>query len=140
MDANADQLLKDRGLRVTKIRSALLDALSQYEGARTYSELHNELQDFDRTTLYRNLITLKESGIIHIALETGNDTYYALCPSTCSSDHHSHDHVHFRCDQCQTVTCLDEPVRTQWSLPHYVVREVEITLKGLCPTCRDAQS
>ncbi len=93
---DAANILKNRGLRVTKIRVAVLEALGKSQQALPYGDLQKNLSQFDRTTIYRTLLALMDKGLIHKALEENNESYYALC-SDCTSNLHNHNHVHFKC-------------------------------------------
>ena len=89
---DAANILKNRGLRVTKIRVAVLEALGKSQQALPYGDLQKNLSQFDRTTIYRTLLALVDKGLIHKALEENNESYYALC-SDCTSNLHNHNHV-----------------------------------------------
>jgi len=65
----SEKTLKQFNLRITKIRLAVLDALSTSPAALSYSVLQDALGAFDRTTLYRTLLTLTDHGLIHKAYE-----------------------------------------------------------------------
>ena len=131
---DAAQTLKSHQLRVTKIRLAILDALSQREAAQPYSALQQSLGEFDRTTLYRTLLALIEKGLIHKALEENGEIYYALC-ATCTTHEHRHDHVHFRCTTCGEVTCVHLSEDLKIALPDLHIQELDITAKGTCERC-----
>ena len=127
-------ILKHHGLRVTKIRSALLDQISHSSGAVPLGQLQSVLGSYDRTTLYRTLIALIDHGVIHKAIEDSTDTYYALCDG-CSTTSHHHDHVHFQCSSCGTVRCVDVPTELSVNVPGCQIEALEITAKGVCAEC-----
>jgi Fur family ferric uptake transcriptional regulator len=131
---DAAQILKNRGLRVTKIRVAILDALGEALQALPYGELQKKLSKFDRTTLYRTLLVLIENGFIHKALEENGESYYALC-SDCTSSLHNHNHVHFKCIDCSSVQCLHISKEIGLSIPDISIDSIEITAKGTCSAC-----
>ena len=138
MDAAAT--LKNHNLRVTKIRLAILQALSDDHQAKPYGELLVTLGDFDRTTLYRTLLALIDKGLIHKALEENGESYYAICGgctthTNCTSHAHSHDHIHFKCIDCGTVECLYQRGEIGLSLPGVAIESLEITAKGKCLKC-----
>jgi Fur family ferric uptake transcriptional regulator len=100
---------------------------------------HTEIQEVtkglcDRVTIYRILERLLEEGIIHKIVNIDGVVKYAGCHS-CSEKHHHHHHIHFSCQKCKSVTCLDN-VEPSYKLPkNYKVSEVNFTLSGLCPQC-----
>lgn len=132
---DATDRLKSHDLRVTKIRLAILDSLSQGPRAKPYAELLEALSDFDRTTLYRTLLALMDKGLIHKALEENGESYYALCGG-CTTQAHAHDHIHFKCKECGTVECIQLPTDLNISLPNISVDEINITAKGTCKLCQ----
>ena len=132
---DATSRLKSHGLRVTKIRLAILKALSGGDWAKPYGDLLIILNEFDRTTLYRTLLTLIDKGLIHKALEENGESYYALC-GNCTSTTHHHDHIHFKCMHCDTVKCVHLNQDLEISLPSFYVDEINITVKGTCESCK----
>ena len=135
LNMDAPVILKNRGLKVTKIRVAILKAMGESRQALPYSELQKKLSIFDRTTLYRTLLVMIDKGFIHKALEENGDTYYALC-SSCTSKVHNHNHVHFKCKECSSVQCLYLQNEIGLSIPEISIETIEITAKGTCSLCR----
>ena len=131
---DAANILKNRELRVTKIRVAILEALGEGQQALPYGDLQKNLSQFDRTTIYRTLLALMDKGLIHKALEENNESYYALC-SDCTSNLHNHNHVHFKCNECSSVQCLYISKKVGLSIPEIEIDSIEITVKGICATC-----
>jgi len=127
-------LLKNNGLRVTEIRLALINTLNNSSYALPYDELQQRLSKFDRTTLYRSLLSLMNHGIIHKALEENGQSFYAICHS-CSHHGHDHKHVHFRCIKCQGVQCISMNQNISFSLPNVKVDSIDITARGICGNC-----
>ena len=131
---DAANILKNRGLRVTKIRVAILEALGKSQQALPYGDLQKNLSRFDRTTVYRTLLALMDKGLIHKALEENNESYYALC-SDFTSNLHNHNHVHFKCNECSSVQCLYISKEVGLSIPEIDIDSIEITAKGTCSSC-----
>ncbi len=102
--------------------------------ALSHSEIHKYLEGLcDRVTIYRVLDRLLEEGVIHKIVDVDGVIKYAGCHS-CSTEH-SHNHIHFSCQKCMSVTCL-ENVEPSFKLPkNYKVSEMNFTLSGLCPQC-----
>ena len=82
------------------------------------------------------LTKLKEKGIIHTAYQSNNEVYYAICGMDCSTDNHSHNHVHFKCLKCKTVTCEDLLNSLKISLPKHEIHNVAVNVNGICEICR----
>ena len=127
------KVLHDRGLKATSPRLKLLDAINDYRAAMPYSKIQEAMQPIDRVTLYRTLDSLLNKGVIHKAYESGNKVYYAICDHYhCSEDAHQHDHIHFKCNACNTVTCEVPAEDLRIALPGYQIQQVSISLEGIC--------
>ena len=133
-DQAFSELLRKRSLRATTQRLDVLKVIDTYGKAIPYSLLRKSLQDLDRVTLYRTINTLLDSGIIHKAMVDSGETYYALCNISCSSHAHHHEHVHFKCEDCQEVTCVETsfpPI----DIPGYQIEAIKIEATGKCQNC-----
>tara|TARA_B110000971_G_scaffold198854_1_gene215734 strand:+ start:32 stop:445 length:414 start_codon:yes stop_codon:yes gene_type:complete len=130
------EILKKRNLKATSNRLNLLTKLQNNGSAMSYSKIQNTMQPIDRVTLYRTIEKLKEKGIIHTAFQSNNEIYYAICGMDCSTENHIHDHVHFKCLKCETVTCEDLLDSLKISLPKYEIHNVSVNVNGLCQVCR----
>ena len=102
--------------------------------ALSHSEIQKLLEGLcDRVTIYRVLERLLVEGIIHKIINVDGVVKYAGCHSR--SVKHSHNHIHFSCQKCKSVTCLED-VQPSYNLPkNYKVSEMNFTLSGLCPQC-----
>jgi len=130
----SEETLKEFNLRVTKIRLAVLDSLSQSVGATSYSVLQEALDKFDRTTLYRTLLTLSDHGLIHKAYEANGESYYARCFG-CTGIEHNHEHLHLKCSKCGGVECVEISEQLKENLAQLPFEEVNIYAKGPCANC-----
>lgn len=130
------EILKKRNLKATSNRLNLLMKLQNNGSAMSYSNIQNTMQPIDRVTLYRTIEKLKEKGIIHTAYQSNNEVYYAICGMDCSTDNHSHNHVHFKCLKCKTVTCEDLLKSLKISLPKHEIHNVAVNVNGICEICR----
>jgi Fur family ferric uptake transcriptional regulator len=87
---------------------------------------------FDRVTLYRALDWLVEHGLAHRV--AGEDRIWRFRGS--QAEHH--DHAHFQCRACGTTICLERVAAPAARAPRgYRVESAALTLRGLCPACRD---
>ena len=130
----SEETLEQFNLRKTKIRIAVLDSLSQSAVAQSYSTMQNALHEFDRTTLYRTLLTLTEYGLIHKAYEENGESYYARCFGCTGQDHH-HEHLHLKCSSCGGVECLEISEELKLNLAQLPFEEINISAKGPCSSC-----
>jgi Fur family transcriptional regulator, ferric uptake regulator len=129
------EALRSAGLRVTIARLELLRKLEQAPGPVSMDDVVRLCRDSagDPATIYRNLQALTEAGLLHSVRGVGKREMYEL--SRRAGDHHAH----LSCTNCGRVTCVEveAPAFNQsdsdskgWS-----VREVTVTLWGLCPDC-----
>jgi len=128
-------LLRERKLKATSTRLEVLAVISDYNKAIPFSEIQNALRDFDRVTLYRTIHVLMENGIIHKALVDENETFYAVCSNSCSSDYHNHKHIHFKCTCCQAVSCVQAVNLIGLNIPGYSIENFKVEATGICPSC-----
>lgn len=128
-------LLHDRGLKVTSPRLALLMSMNDYKSAMPYSEIQKSMDSIDRVTLYRTLESLKKKGILHKAFQEKNEIYYAICGDACLQEKHTHDHIHFKCVKCETVTCEETSSSIEISIPDFQINKTSIYLEGICKFC-----
>ncbi|MFO7956986.1 MAG: transcriptional repressor [Candidatus Brocadiia bacterium] len=137
--ATYKRALRRRGLSVTRLRLAIMDALHRRDAAATAAQLLAELRrehSVHKTTVYRNLAALEEADLLRRVPSDGRPSVYEL---NCS--HTAPVHPHFNCRRCGKVQCL-EPVDLSmlWSKlnPDGDLRpeRAELTLMGLCADCR----
>ena len=129
------KILKTRNLRATELRVALLEIISNLGRAVSYKEIQNSLIKFDRITLYRTLNSFIERGILHKIILEDNKNFYALCNLECTTDKHQHQHIHFQCNQCKEVSCLESKEPIELGISNHLVDEIEITATGICQDC-----
>lgn len=120
--------------RNTVARTQILNLIRDAGAALSHADLQDALGDLcNRVTIYRVLDRLLEERLIHKIVDVDGTSKYAACHH-CSSKH-LHNHIHFSCERCLAVTCLDQ-VQPEYKLPrHYVVHGVNFTVSGLCPKC-----
>lgn len=92
------EALRDAGLRATRQRATVLDALRGRPDAITAQELHGELradgEPVGLTTVYRTLASLAEAGLLDAIPREGEQAF-----RLCSEDHHHH----LICETCNRV-------------------------------------
>jgi Fur family ferric uptake transcriptional regulator len=123
--------------RNTTARSAVLELIAHSNVALSQVEIQKQLGDIcDRVTIYRVLDRLVNEDVIHkIATSTGT-VKYASCNDNHHNQPHVHNHVHFSCDKCLSVTCLETVVPIFEIPKEYLVKEFNFILSGLCPNCK----
>jgi Fur family ferric uptake transcriptional regulator len=129
-------LLQKRKLKATNNRLNLLLKMAEYGSAISYKDIQKALNPIDRVTLYRTIESLKEKGIIHKAFQENNEVYYAICGNTCGENHHHHEHIHFKCLKCNTITCEKLDQTLEFSLSNFIVNKISINFEGVCKFCK----
>ncbi|HEY8943351.1 MAG TPA: Fur family transcriptional regulator [Polyangiaceae bacterium] len=127
------ELLTSRGLRVTEQRLAILTELAKVKAPISHPELTERMANntLDRATIYRNLLTLAESGVI-IRAQLGDQVWRYEFPRTLTSDHAHHPHL--VCSDCGDVRCLPAgTVKLHGEAAKSDVSEVQ--LRGRCASC-----
>ncbi len=127
-------ILKSHKLSVTSVRVDVLEFFIRENRTLSFKDLEDEFKKSDRVTLYRTLNSFTERGVLHKIPDDSGFATYGLCHDTCDSDDHKHDHMHFKCNECGTIECLEiniPPVK----VPGYQVTEANLILKGICNTC-----
>ncbi|MDE6206408.1 MAG: transcriptional repressor [Muribaculaceae bacterium] len=91
----------------------------------------------DKASIFRVLELFAEKELTHVIEDGSRSLKYELCHS---SGHHraSDQHAHFYCENCGSVTCLDEVSLPEIAVPaQYRVKSVNLMFKGLWPDCSE---
>lgn len=132
---SATEILKDKGLKVTKNRLEVLDVIGQSSSPLSAEEIFSKLpkNSCDRATLFRTLKQFTENNLLEMLdFSEGFSRYGLHC-----EEHHHH---HVICTECKKI----EPV------PFCIPKEFELSLKrrgytniqhkmeffGLCTDCQ----
>lgn len=126
-------LLKDRGLRVTPVRRAVLKLFSRGCEPMSAEMIVKKLKQTDLVTIYRTLATFEESGILSRVDLHKDAVFYELA---------GHHHHHIVCTSCGTIenfeTCDVEHVVSevlQHSKSFATIRSHSFELFGVCTPC-----
>jgi Fur family ferric uptake transcriptional regulator len=129
------EMLRGAGLRVTRQRLAVLDALVDMAHADTESVIRavrRELPEVSHQAVYDALRTLTDAGLARRIQPTGSVARYE---ARVGDNHH-----HLVCRRCGAITDVDcavgeVPCLTASDDHGYVVDEAEVIFWGLCPSC-----
>lgn len=129
--------LRERGLRMTPQRLAILRALVMHPGHPTVEELHRELQaafpTMSLATVYKNISLLKREGEVLELEFSGRDNRF--------DGLRTEPHPHLICTGCGAVVdpfapCLDDMLAAMRRDSGYEVTGFRLDFYGLCPACR----
>ena len=121
------------GARATPARIRVLQLLRSTPRALSHNQIEQALGEsaLDRVTLYRVLDWLVESGLAHKNADANRVFRFS---ATAESEHTQH--VHFRCDSCGKVFCLDQPPPAPPAMPDgFSLLRADFDLHGCCANC-----
>jgi Fur family ferric uptake transcriptional regulator len=133
--AHAETQIRNTQARVTAPRVRVLAFLLGQTRSMTHHEIERQLgkkHPIDAVTLYRVLEWLVESELAHKVV--GDDQVWRF---SAGGKQHAHEHAHFQCAKCATVTCFTD-VKLPRNIPlpaGFQGQEVNFMIKGLCPRC-----
>ncbi|NER14888.1 transcriptional regulator [Leptobacterium flavescens] len=120
--------------RKTKKVETLINLFEQKNEALSVVDLTNRLStQMNKTTVYRILDRLEQSGVVHSFNDSNGLRWYAKC-NGCSATKHTDTHPHFQCTDCGTIECLSMEIPVP-SISNRQINSVEIMLKGTCERC-----
>jgi len=121
------------GLRPTRQRLAVVEALSGFGDFRSAQEIHEHLgATVGLATVYRTLQKLAEAGEVDVLRTEEGEAIYRRC-----SDTHHH---HLVCRSCGATVEVEGPAVERWTramAAEHGYTEVSHTLEifGTCPAC-----
>ncbi|GAA1090164.1 fur family transcriptional regulator FurA1 [Nocardioides dubius] len=137
-DMHLQEMLREAGLRVTKPRVAVLDAVHAHPHADTetvISAVRDRLPEVSHQAVYDSLHTLTGSGLVRKIQPTGSVARYE---SRVGDNHH-----HIVCRSCGAIADVDcavggAPCLTASDDHGFAIDEAEVIYWGRCPTCQTA--
>ncbi|HVM19213.1 MAG TPA: Fur family transcriptional regulator [Egibacteraceae bacterium] len=133
---DADQALREAGLRATRQRLSVLSSLRDRPDAVTAQDLHAELRaagdTVGLTTVYRTLTALADAGFLDVFTRDGEQAF-RLC-----GDVHHH---HLVCETCNRVEELAADEVERWvndaAARHgFTPTGHRADIFGICARCR----
>ncbi len=130
-------ILKEHKLRVTDCRIDVLSIFMTKKHAVTLKDLEDDLTKYDRVTLFRTLNSFRDNALIHQIPNDRGSASYGLSLSSYKATTPHFNHLHFKCNDCGTLECLEETVELPTChLPaNYTLSEVDIIVNGTCEKC-----
>lgn len=125
--------IRAAGARATPARIRALQILRSAPAALTHHDVELALgaEVLDRVTLYRVLDWLVEAGLAHKSTDARGVFRFSVAAA---GEHQTH--MHFRCEFCGRVFCLDAPPPTPPHLPDgFSLSRMDLDLRGCCAAC-----
>lgn len=135
-----EALLTGAGVKPTSNRIIVLRELVGAAGPVSLAELESAIETLDKSSVFRVLTLLLEHHVIHAVEDGRGIVKYELChgENGCSFDDM---HVHFYCEGCHKVYCLEDVPVPRVPLPDgFRVDSVNYMLKGVCKDCQRKNS
>ena len=129
-----EDLLAQNGLSKTNIRVKVLDTFLRKQSALSEAELKELIgEKCDRTTIYRTLKTFEKSSIVFKLVGDDGIIRYVIDSRKTEKEH---NHLHFRCIECNQFTCLHDSPISSYRLPDgYKAIKNNFVISGICPLC-----
>lgn len=130
------RICRERGLRNTVQRRAILEAVLDFEDHPTADQVHAAVTcknpDISRTTVYRALEGFARLGLITKACHPGSATRY---------DRNVDLHHHLICLFCDAVIDISDTGLDRLTVPDtsgfdFEVQDFRVQLRGICGRCR----
>lgn len=115
-----EELIKNKNIKLTTARIALLEILKKAEKPLSYEDIKSDIS-MDKATFYRNISKFEEEGVLNAFESNDKKRYFELKQKP---------HAHFVCIECNQVECINE---LEINLPNYEINNVIIN--GKCKTC-----
>jgi len=132
-------LCREHGLAATHQRQKIYEALmvrpGHYSPEEVYDRVKRELPSISLATVYKNLKTFVEAGMLH---EVSPHHGWRI-------DANPHPHHHLVCTRCRSITDIEvervDPVKLPCRLPSgFRVDKVTIEIQGICKACAKAEA
>ena len=137
MPTAAQELLSAKGIRATRQRTLVLEALAREPNDRTAQGLFESLRargvPIGLATVYRTLGLLSSRGVVDALMHRPGEICYRLC----GAEHHHH----LTCSECHQVVELGECELESWldrlgGAHDFVVTGHAVEVTGICADCR----
>ena len=137
---NSHRVLSVPGLRITNQRVLILEIIRQGQGHLDADEVYRRARDkqprLSLSTVYRTLRMFKKLGLVEELHFGEAHHHYEIKPSA--------EHHHLVCIGCGKVVEFECPLSQQMKEnvsreKGFQVTDVEVSMMGYCPTCRQSK-
>jgi len=123
-------------IRNTHAKTEILNVIIDSEVALSHSDIQKKLGDLcNRVTTYRVLERLENEGLVHKIVNIDGVVNFAKCSGRCKEGKHFHNHLHFNCKECHSVTCIENMIPEISLPPDFIAQEYNFIVSGICPKC-----
>lgn len=129
-----EEALQCKGIRPTANRLLVARCLSELKHPASMTEIEQTIDTMDKSSVFRVLTLFVEHDIVHVIDDGSGSLKYELCRSR-----HGHSiddmHVHFRCEVCGRVFCVDQPIPPIELPEGFTLLTSNFVGKGVCAEC-----
>ena len=130
-------MLRERGMRATAARIAVLVTLHEQKRPMTHEQIMSILPSgaYDKASVWRILSDLAECGLLR-RMDLGDRIWRYELQDACRTV--TDDHPHFLCESCGDVRCLPplEVRAKNGTLPDVLLNaEFHVRVMGRCAQC-----
>ncbi len=135
METKLDLLTKtlcNKNIRLSYRRNKVLEYLCENPDHPTvgqiYDNLHYDVPNLSKTTVYNTLNILIEAGLVRVINIEDNETRYDIL---------TEDHGHFKCEKCGEIQDFDIDIDSfeTKGLSDFKILDKNVYFKGVCPKC-----
>ena len=128
------QLLKEHRLKVTPQRLKIVSMIERHGHINIeelYRQMREEFPSVSLATIYKNINQMVENGLVQeVKLPTQKSVYEIV----------KEPHLHMVCDRCHKIEDIvvgtDKIIEEAEKVSGYEILDSFITLRGICPECR----
>jgi Fur family peroxide stress response transcriptional regulator len=137
---NYAEILKNHGLKATFQRMTILSAIDRMGHANVdeiYEEVRQSHPTLSLATVYKNIITMVEQGVLVEVPIVGKKSKYELKKT---------EHLHLICTECGSVrdqaldTVLAQDTDKVAQDSSFALKERQLNLYGICHECQNSKA
>jgi len=122
-------------IRKTKTVKLILQEFNENKEAISAIKLIDKFKkNMDKTTVYRILERLEDSGTLHSFIDNDGYKRYAKNDLINNNPEIKEMHPHFLCENCGISSCLPIKIPIP-NVANYIIKSAEYLLKGHCKNC-----
>lgn len=145
-ELSEEDILQRSGIRPSVSRLLVLRTLLHSERPLSLTEIEHILESVDKSQISRALTLFMEYDLLHRIEDGSGATRYEVChdhnhgESDGGHKSHTDTHVHFYCERCGKLFCLEDEKIPAVNVPEgYIVRHSSYIISGICPNCHDGR-
>lgn len=126
--------LTSAGIKPTASRILVYKVLEESAGPLSLMEIESSLGTVDKSQVSRALSLFMEHALLHKMEGPDGVAKYELCHCGEEGDHL---HIHFFCEKCKRMICLDDHPIKKIQLPEgFSAHTASYVISGICPDCK----